>query len=102
MLNELKNMDEGLKAFLCELIFKKRINIQGEIIELAAQDGYEETKVNKDLEIFLYNILIDKVQGIMPFLMKGDFLITDSRTMSLRKMGICKSSLSYLQIIILQ
>jgi len=78
-------MDEGIKAFFCELIFKKRINIQGEIIELAAQDGYEETKVNKALEIFLYNNLIDKVQGIMPFLMKGDFLITDSRYHELKE-----------------
>ncbi|WP_066297857.1 hypothetical protein [Bacillus sp. FJAT-29937] len=87
MLNELKNMDEGLKAFLCEMIFKERINSQGEIIELAAQDGYEETKVNKALEIFLYNNLIDKVQGIMPFPMKGDFLITDSRYRELKEKG---------------
>ncbi|MED1205607.1 hypothetical protein [Heyndrickxia acidicola] len=87
MLNELKNMDEGLKTFLCEIIFKERINSQGEIFELAAQDGYEETKVNKALEIFLYNNLIDKVQGIMPFPMKGDFLISDSRYHELKKNG---------------
>ncbi|MEN2766847.1 hypothetical protein [Ornithinibacillus xuwenensis] len=79
MLNDLMNMDEGLKNFLCKRIFEDRIATQSEIIQLAVQERYEETEVYRGLEIFLYNSLIDQVQDIMPSPIKGDFLISDNR-----------------------
>lgn len=86
MLNELKNMDEGLKAFLCEMIFKKGIKSKNEIFS-AAQDRYEDTKVEEALDIFLFNNLINMVQGIMHIPMKGDFLINHSRYHELKEKG---------------
>lgn len=87
MLNELINMNKDLKNFLCETIFRDRVATQSEIIELAAQDGYEENEVYRALEIFLYNSLIDQAQGIMPPPVRGDFLISDVQYQEFKTKG---------------